>query len=91
MRDLLISAGVKPIYNIVDVTNFVLLEMGQPLHAFDRDMLGRDGILVRRGRPGESMYTLDDVERDVGENVLLITDGETPVGVAGVMGGGNPR
>ena len=87
MRDLLISAGVKPIYNIVDVTNFVLLEMGQPLHAFDRDMLGRDGILVRRGRSGESMYTLDGIRRDVGEDVLLITDGEIPVGVAGVMGG----
>jgi len=87
MRDLLISAGVKPIYNIVDVTNFVLLEMGQPLHAFDRDMLGRDGILVRRGRSGESMYTLDGIERDVGEDVLLITDGEIPVGVAGLMGG----
>jgi phenylalanyl-tRNA synthetase beta chain len=87
MQDLLISAGVKPIYNIVDVTNFVLLEMGQPLHAFDRDMLGRDGILVRRGKPGESMYTLDGVERKVDENVLLITDGEAPVGVAGVMGG----
>ncbi len=87
MQDLLISAGVKPIYNIVDVTNFVILEMGQPLHAFDRDMLGRDGILVRRGRSGESMYTLDDIEREVGQDVLLITDGETPVGVAGVMGG----
>ncbi len=87
MRDLLISAGVKPIYNIVDVTNFVLLEMGQPLHAFDRDKLGRDGIFIRRGRSGESMYTLDDIEREVGEDVLLITDGETPVGVAGVMGG----
>ena len=87
MRDLLISAGVKPIYNIVDVTNFVLLEMGQPLHAFVRDMLGRDGILVRRGRSGESMYTLDGIEREVGEDTLLITDGETPVGVAGVMGG----
>ena len=87
MQDLLISAGVKPVYNIVDITNFVLLEMGQPLHAFDRDRLGRDGILVRRGKPGESMYTLDDVEREVGEDVLLITDGDTPVGIAGVMGG----
>lgn len=87
MQDLLVSAGVKPIYNIVDVTNFVLLEMGQPLHAFDRDMLGRDGIFVRRGKQGESMYTLDEVEREVGEDVLLITDGEIPVGVAGVMGG----
>ncbi|MCK4548937.1 MAG: phenylalanine--tRNA ligase subunit beta [Candidatus Krumholzibacteria bacterium] len=87
MQDLLISAGVKPIHNIVDVTNFVLLEMGQPLHAFDRDMLGRDGILVRRGKQGESMYTLDDIEREIGGDVLLITDGDTPVGVAGVMGG----
>ena len=87
MQELLMSAGVKPIYNIVDVTNFVLLEMGQPLHAFDRDMLGRDGILVRRGKPGEKMYTLDGIEREVGEDVLLITDGETAVGVAGVMGG----
>ncbi len=87
MQDLLVSAGVKPIYNIVDVTNFVLLEMGQPLHAFDREKLGRDGIFVRRGKEGEKFYTLDDIEREVGEDDLLITDGETPVGVAGVMGG----
>ncbi len=87
MQDLLVSAGVKPIDNIVDVTNFVLLEMGQPLHAFDREKLGRDGIFVRRGKEGETFYTLDDIEREVCEDDLLITDGETPVGVAGVMGG----
>lgn len=87
MQELLVKAGLKPINNIVDITNFVLIETGQPLHAFDRDRMGRDEIHVRRGREGERLVTLDDVERPVGPDVLLITDGETPIGAAGVMGG----
>ncbi len=87
MQELLVSAGVKPINNIVDVTNFVLMELGQPLHAFDRDRLKKDSILVRRAFKGETLYTLDGIERELDQNVLVITDGENPIGVAGVMGG----
>jgi len=87
MQELLAGAGVKPINNIVDVTNFVLLETGQPMHAFDRDRMKRDEILVRRGRAGERLVTLDGIDRPVGPEILLITDGETPIGAAGVMGG----
>jgi phenylalanyl-tRNA synthetase beta chain len=97
MQRRLTLAGMRPISNIVDVTNYVMLEWGQPLHAFDYDILrGRDGktppssvplILVRRARPGEPMTTLDGEEHVLTEDVLLITDGGGPVAVAGVMGG----
>lgn len=87
LQELLTGVGLKPRNNIVDITNFVLLELGQPLHAFDRDRMGRDAIFVRRGRSDERILTLDGVDRDLGEDVLLITDGVTPIGVAGVMGG----
>ncbi len=87
MRELLSAAGVRPVSNIVDVTNFVLLETGQPMHAFDRDRLKSDSILVRRGRRGERVTTLDGEDREAEEGVLLITDGEAPIGIAGVMGG----
>ena len=90
-------AGMRPISNIVDVTNYVMLEWGQPLHAFDYDLLrGRDGntppssvplIVIRRARPGERMTTLDGVHHALTEDMLLITDGGGPVAVAGVMGG----
>ncbi|MBN1165085.1 MAG: phenylalanine--tRNA ligase subunit beta [Candidatus Krumholzibacteriota bacterium] len=87
MQELLLAVGLKPISNIVDITNFVLMETGQPLHAFDRDRLSQDSILVRRARPDEKIVTLDGTERQLNDNVLLITDGERPQGVAGVMGG----
>jgi len=86
-------AGVRPINNIVDVTNYVMLELGQPLHAFDYDLLqpqpgeDRPAIIVRRAEPGEQMRTLDDQLRTFDEDMLLITDGAGPVAVAGVMGG----
>jgi len=87
------AAGIRPINNIVDVTNYVMLEWGQPLHAFDYDTLrGRQGedrpvIIVRRALPGETLLTLDNVPRQLSENMLLITDGGGPVAIAGVMGG----
>jgi phenylalanyl-tRNA synthetase beta chain len=86
-------AGMRPINNIVDITNFVMLELGQPLHAFDyRDLRARKGeqkpaIIVRRAKQGETMATLDGEMRTFDEDMLLITDGGGPVAVAGVMGG----
>jgi phenylalanyl-tRNA synthetase beta chain len=83
------SAGIRSINNIVDVTNFVLLELGQPLHAFDFDRLAEQRIVVRRAQLGEIFATLDGAERSLYEDTLLICDGRRPVAIAGVMGGLN--
>jgi phenylalanyl-tRNA synthetase beta chain len=92
MQDRVRKAGMRPISNIVDVTNYVMLEWGQPLHAFDYDKLvaragGIPTIIVRRARPGESMTTLDGIPRTFGPDTLLICDTAGPIAVAGVMGG----
>ncbi|MGH9038674.1 MAG: phenylalanine--tRNA ligase subunit beta [Acidimicrobiia bacterium] len=85
----LVKAGLRPISNVVDVTNYVLLERGQPLHAFDLGLLGGRGIVVRLAGDGESITTLDGVERALSADDLLICDAErVPQAVAGVMGGG---
>ncbi|NLH50395.1 MAG: phenylalanine--tRNA ligase subunit beta [Myxococcales bacterium] len=83
------AAGVRAINNIVDITNFVLLEYGQPLHAFDYDFLAGRKIVVRRARDGETIVTLDDQPRRLTADDLLICDGEKPVALAGIMGGQN--
>jgi len=93
MQQRLIRAGMRPINNIVDITNYVMLELGQPLHAFDYHALrprpGSDkpAIIIRRAGEGETITTLDGVQRDLDTEMLLITDGGGPVAVAGVMGG----
>ncbi|MBW1971729.1 MAG: phenylalanine--tRNA ligase subunit beta, partial [Deltaproteobacteria bacterium] len=93
MKQRLIRAGMRPINNIVDITNYVMLELGQPLHAFDYEVLNPKlgenipAIIVRRAFRNETITTLDGEKRDLDEDMLLITDGEGPVAVAGVMGG----
>ena len=99
MQRRLLLSGMRPINNIVDITNYVMLEWGQPLHAFDYDVLrnrkgqagGSDGdppaIIVRRAKSGEVMTTLDGMKRSLTEDMLLITDGGGPVAIGGVMGG----
>ena len=89
MQERLQKAGMRPINNVVDITNYVMLETGQPLHAFDYDLVREKRIVARRATPGEKLVTLDDVEREFDGEMLLICDGGGPVGVAGVMGGGN--
>ena len=89
MRERIRNAGMRPINNIVDITNYVMLEYGQPMHAFDFSCVKDGEIRIRRARAGESITTLDGNERALTENMLCICDVEKPVAVAGVMGGAN--
>ncbi len=87
MRSRLIAAGIRPINNVVDITNYVMLETGQPLHAFDYDKVGEERVLVREAKKGETFTTLDDEERKLEEGDILITNGKEPIALGGVMGG----
>ena len=89
MQELLLEAGIRPISNVVDITNFVLWELGHPLHAFDSRFLHGNRIIVRRAVSGETMTTLDGMERKLTTQDLVIADGDRPIALAGIMGGEN--
>ena len=87
MQRRLVAAGMRPISAVVDVTNYVMHELGQPMHAYDADTIPGGEIVVRRARPGETLETIDHVERELDERMLVIADRERPIGLAGIMGG----
>ena len=89
LQDLLIKAGLRPINNVVDVTNFVMLEYNQPLHSFDYDRIKDATVIVRRARLGEKLTTLDDIERTLCTDNLVIADANDAIGLGGVIGGAN--
>lgn len=89
MQTRLMSSGIRPHNNVVDITNYILLEYGQPLHAFDFDRFGSKEVVIRHAHEGETLTTLDDTERKLTTNQLVITNGTIPVALAGVMGGAN--
>lgn len=91
MQRRLAASGIRPINNIVDITNYVMEEYGQPMHAYDLDTIAGKQIIVRRARDGEEFVTLDGQTRKLDSSILMICDSEKPVGIAGIMGGENSK
>jgi len=91
MQRRLSSCGIRPINNIVDITNYVMEEYGQPMHAFDYDRIAGQKIIVRRAKDGDTFRTLDGQERNLDHDILMICDGEKEIGIAGIMGGENSK
>ncbi len=89
MQMRLLAVGMRPISNLVDITNYVMFEWGQPLHAFDYDAIAENGIIVRQADAGEELRTLDSQDRELTEDVIVIADSQKGLGLAGVMGGEN--
>ena len=87
MQRRLASVGIRPINNLVDITNYVMEEYGQPMHAYDLDTIEGKEIVVRTAEKGEKFTTLDGQEREMDESVLMICDGKKSIGIAGIMGG----
>lgn len=91
IQDRLIASGIRPINNIVDITNYVMVETGQPMHAFDYSTIRDKEIIVARANDGEIFKTLDETERKLDKDILMINDGEGAIGIAGIMGGENSK
>ena len=91
IQDRLIASGIRPINNIVDITNYVMVETGQPMHAFDYNTIRGKEIIVARANDGEIFKTLDEAERKLDNDILMINDGEGAIGIAGIMGGENSK
>lgn len=89
MKERLRAHGIRPINNLVDITNYVMVEYGQPMHAYDLDTIADKKIVVRNAANGEKFFTLDGQERELNDNILMICDGEKAVGIGGIMGGEN--
>ncbi len=91
MQRRLAASGIRPINNLVDITNYVMEEYGQPMHAFDLEKISGNKIVVKRAKNGDKFTTLDEQERLLDENILMIYDSEKPIGIAGIMGGENSK
>lgn len=91
MQRRLAACGIRPINNLVDITNYVMEEYGQPMHAYDLDSISGNKIIVRRANEGETFQTLDGQERNLDPSILMICDAEKPIGIAGIMGGDNSK
>ena len=91
MQRRLAACGIRPINNLVDITNYVMEEYSQPMHAYDMDLVAGKKIIVRRGKDGEAFQTLDEQVRKIESSMLMICDAEKPVGIAGIMGGENSK
>ena len=87
LKDRIAAVGLRPVNNIVDITNFCLFELGEPMHAFDLDKIAGAAIIIRKAKKGEKIITIDGIERNLDETVLVIADKDKPIAIAGVMGG----